>query len=228
VAPDILELETARMAQVFKRGSNALARASIILGVVGIGVVGAIIYLAVRSDSALGVGVPPPQPVPFSHAHHSGGDGIHCLYCHTNVEKSNYAKIPPTETCMNCHSQIWADSPNLEPVRESWRTGEPIRWNLVHDIPDFVYFNHSIHIKKGIGCSSCHGNVTEMNMTWKDQSMNMAWCLDCHGQPEKYVRPRSEIYNPTYPREQPDRALGHQLVREYGIQKKVHCYACHR
>lgn len=216
------------MPQVFPRGSNAVARASLIAGAVVAGLIAAVAFFLVRSPYASGVNTPPDQPVPFSHKHHSGGDGIDCRYCHTTVETSPYASVPPTETCMNCHNQIWANSPNLEPVRESWRTGQPIEWTKVHDLPDFVYFNHSIHINKGMGCSTCHGPVNSMNLTWQAQPMNMTWCLNCHSQPEKYIRPKSEIYNVEYEYPADQLTLGHRLVQEYGVERKLSCSVCHR
>ena len=133
--------------------------------------------------------------MPFSHEHHVRGLGIDCRYCHTSVEKSSFAGIPPTETCMTCHSQIWTDSPMLEPVRTSLRTNTPIRWNRVHDLPDYVYFNHGIHVQKGVGCVSCHGRVDQMPLTWKAEPMTMEWCLSCHRNPEKHLRPREEVFN---------------------------------
>ena len=133
--------------------------------------------------------------MPFSHAHHVGGIGIDCRYCHTSVEKAAFAGIPPTKTCMNCHSQIWNQSPTLEPVRESYRTDKSIEWVKVHDLPDFVYFNHSAHVNKGVGCTTCHGRVDKMPLMWQEESLQMEWCLDCHRAPEKYVRPRAEVFN---------------------------------
>src|SRR5437660_2869412 len=135
------------------------------------------------------------QPVQLSHKHHVGDDGIDCRYCHTSVEKSAFAGVPPTETCMTCHSQIWTESPLLAPVRESYRTGRPIQWQRVHDLPDFVYFNHSIHIKKGIGCVSCHGRIDEMPITRKHQTLSMRWCLSCHRSPEKNMRPHEKVFD---------------------------------
>ncbi len=216
------------MPQVFHRSSNAIARLSLLGGAAAAAIVGAVAFYLVRSDYATGAKIPPEQPVPFSHAHHAGGDGIDCRYCHTTVETSSYAGVPPTETCMNCHSQIWTNSPNLALVRQSFQDGDPIEWTRVHDLPDFVYFNHSIHISKGIGCSTCHGDVTTMNLTWQDQPLNMTWCLDCHSQPEKYVRERKDIYDMDYQPPANQMELGHRLVREYGIEKKLSCSVCHR
>ena len=172
------------------------------------------------------------QPVPFSHEHHVGGLGIDCRYCHTSVETSAFAGIPPTKTCMNCHSQIWSTSPTLEPVRASFRTGQSIQWTRVHDLPDFVYFNHSIHVNKGVGCDTCHGRVDQMPLTWQENSLQMEWCLDCHRNPEKYVRPReSGLHHGLPARRRPGRRSGAELVKEYKIQDQrtlTSCSTCHR
>ncbi len=171
------------------------------------------------------------QPVPFSHAHHVGGLGIDCLYCHTSVETSSFAGIPPTKTCMNCHQQIWATSPELEPVRESFRTGRSIEWTRVHDLPGFVYFDHSIHVNKGVGCETCHGRVDQMPLMWQEASLQMSWCLDCHRQPEKYVRPREHIYTMGYEPPGGQLETGRRLVAEYGIRDAnilTSCSTCHR
>lgn len=216
------------MAQVFPRGSNTIARASIAGAVLAIGVIAAVAYVLVRSDYASGARNAPAQPVPFSHAHHVGGDGIDCRYCHTSVEKSSFAGIPPTKTCMNCHSQIWSQSPLLQPVRDSFQTGKPLEWARVNNLPDFVYFNHSIHVTKGIGCSTCHGRVDKMQLTYKVNTLNMGWCLNCHNNPEKYVRPKSEVFNMQWTPPANQLEVGRQLVKEYGIVRKTNCSTCHR
>ena len=151
-----------------------------------------------RSDYVTGANTNVTQPVQFSHAHHVGGLGIDCRYCHTSVDQSSFANIPPTKTCMNCHSQIWVTSPYLEPVRSSWRTGESIQWTRVNNLPDFVYFNHSIHVKKGIGCETCHGRLDQMPGIYQAQSLQMEWCLNCHRHPEQYVRPREAVVTMGY------------------------------
>jgi hypothetical protein len=147
------------MAQVFDRSSNALARASLVLTGLIVIALGVALDQLQRSPWVTRQGQRPDQPVPFSHKHHVEGLGLQCQYCHTSVEKSSYAGIPPTKTCINCHSQIWTNAQLLEPVRQSWATGESIQWIKVHDLPDYVYFNHEIHVNKGIGCASCHGRV---------------------------------------------------------------------
>jgi Cytochrome c7 and related cytochrome c len=183
------------MAQVFDRSSNALARASLVLTGLIVIAVGVALNSLQRSPWVTRQGQRPDQPVPFSHKHHVEGLGLQCQYCHASVEKSSYAGIPPTKTCMNCHSQIWTDAELLKPVRDSWATGASIQWIKVHDLPDYVYFNHEIHVNKGIGCASCHGRVDEMPLMYEENSLQMEWCLNCHRNPVKNLRPTSEIYN---------------------------------
>jgi hypothetical protein len=183
-----------------------------------------------RSDYATEQDVFRDQVVPFSHQHHVSGLGIDCRYCHTSVETSAFAGIPATEVCMSCHSLIWRDSPMLEPVRESLRTGKPLVWTRVHDLPDFVYFDHSIHVAKGIGCESCHGRVDEMPLMRRAHSLQMSWCLDCHAGPERFIREKSEIYRFGTERKSKAREHGLELVREFGIDRKqlLDCWTCHR
>jgi hypothetical protein len=183
------------MAQVFDRSSNALVRGSLVLTGLIVIALGVALNSLQRSPWVTRQGQRPDQPVPFSHKHHVEGLGLQCQYCHTSVEKSSYAGIPPTKTCMNCHSEIWTNAQLLEPVRHSWATGESIRWIRVHDLPDFVYFNHEIHVNKGIGCASCHGRVDEMPLVYEENSLQMEWCLNCHRNPAKNLRPTSQIYN---------------------------------
>ena len=148
-----------------------------------------------RSNYVTEVGVVRDQPVPFSHEHHVAGLGLDCRYCHTSVETSASAGMPSTATCMNCHARIWNQSPLLEPVRASYRTGESLEWTRVHDLPDFVYFNHSVHVAAGVGCASCHGRVDKMPLMWREHSLHMDWCLACHRNPEPHRRPREEVFN---------------------------------
>jgi cytochrome c7-like protein len=185
-------------------------------------------YLIVRSPYETMQNVPREQPVPFSHEHHVGGLGIDCRYCHTSVEVSSFAGIPPTKVCMNCHSQMWASSPALAPVRTSYRGGKSIQWTRVNDLPDFVYFSHNIHIHKGIGCSSCHGRVDRMPLTWQAQPLTMEWCIDCHRNPKLQVRPKEEVFNMEYTPPPDQEALGRRLVREYHIRSLTSCSTCHR
>jgi ferredoxin len=183
------------MAQIFDRNANALARMSLVFtGLIVIGL-GLTLDQLQRSPWVTRQGQRAEQPVPFSHKHHVQGLGLQCQYCHVSVEKSGYAGIPPTKTCMNCHAQIWTNAALLEPVRHSWATGESIQWIKVHDLPDYVYFNHSIHVNKGIGCSTCHGRVDEMPLMYQQNTLQMEWCLNCHRNPGKNLRPTSEIYN---------------------------------
>lgn len=216
------------MAQIFHPGANSLVRLSIVGAVVTVAALGVGAGLFARSSFATGVDVARDQPVPFSHKHHVTGLGIDCRYCHTAVEVSSYAGIPPTATCMNCHSQIWVDSPMLEPVRSSWQTGESLQWNRVNDLGDFVYFNHSIHLTKGVGCSSCHGRVDQMPLMAKGETLLMEFCLDCHNAPEKFLRPRAEVFNMAWEPPANQLEVGRQLVQEYGVQSLTSCSTCHR
>jgi hypothetical protein len=183
------------MPQIFDRSSNALARASLVLTGLIVIALGVTLDQLQRSPWVTRQGQRPEQPVPFSHKHHVTGLGLQCQYCHTSVEKSSYAGIPPTKTCMNCHAQIWTNAALLQPVRDSWVTGESIPWIKVHDLPDYVFFNHSIHVNKGIGCASCHGRVDQMPLMYEQNTLQMEWCLNCHRNPGKNLRPTGQIYN---------------------------------
>ncbi|MHB1023445.1 MAG: cytochrome c3 family protein [Acidobacteriaceae bacterium] len=183
------------MAQIFDRSSNALARMSLVLTGLIVIALGVTLDQLQRSPWVTRQGQRAEQPVPFSHKHHVEGLGLQCQYCHTSVEKSSYAGIPPTRTCMNCHSQIWTNAVLLEPVRHSWATGQSIPWIKIHDLPDYVYFNHEIHVNKGIGCATCHGRVDEMPLMYQQNTLQMEWCLNCHRNPAVNLRPTSEIYN---------------------------------
>ncbi len=183
------------MAQIFDRSSNALARMSLVLSGLIVIALGVTLNSLQRSPWVTRQGQRAQQPIPFSHKHHVEGLGLQCQYCHTSVEKSSYAGIPPTKTCINCHAQIWTNAALLEPVRHSWATGESIQWIKVHDLPDYVYFNHEIHVNKGIGCASCHGRVDQMPLMYMENSLQMEWCLNCHRNPAVNLRPTSEIYN---------------------------------
>ncbi len=220
------------MPQIFHRSANTISRVSL-FGAVFIlaGVAWALAEIQ-RSPYNTRAFVARQQPVQFSHKHHAGDDGIDCRYCHTSVETSSFAGIPPTATCMNCHSQLFANSPFLEPVRESFRSGKPIEWKRVHDLPDFVYFNHSIHISKGFGCSTCHGRVDRMPLMWNVASLHMEWCLECHRNPAKYIRPREQAFNMDWPPAGYDQAVeGKKLVKLYHIgrvEEITNCSTCHR
>lgn len=216
------------MPQIFPRSSNSIARVGIVVAALTAGGVVWSAYKLNAGSFTTDVSVAIEQPVQFSHKHHVTDDGIDCRYCHTTVETSAFAGIPPTETCMNCHSRIWSTASYLEPVRASFRTGQSLRWTRVHDLPDFVFFNHSIHVNKGVGCSTCHGRVDLMPLTYKVNTLFMQWCLDCHRQPEKYVRPRDQVFNMTYAAPENQMELGERLVTEYKIQKLTDCVTCHR
>ncbi len=175
------------------------------------------------------VGYMPTQPVAFEHAIHVTQLGLDCRYCHFAVETSSVAGIPPTQTCMNCHSQIRKDSPKLEAVRQSWQTGEPIHWIRIHRAPDFVYFNHSVHVNRGISCVSCHGHINHMRTVWHDQPQSMSWCLDCHRHPEKNIRPLDKVYDLDWkPEGVSQEQMGEKLVRDWGIDPPKTCAGCHR
>jgi len=219
------------MSQIFNRSANQIARFSLVGGALAVGLVAWVGLLLMRSDFVTGANANVTQPVQFSHAHHVGGLGIDCRYCHTTVEESAFANIPPTKTCMNCHSQIWTNAPILEPVRASFRENRPIEWTRVHDLPDFVYFNHSIHVAKGVGCATCHGPVDRMPLMYQENSLQMRWCLDCHRNPAKYVRPKDQVFNMSYVRPANDPGLGERLVQEYKIaspNQLTSCSTCHR
>ena len=216
------------MSQIFHRSTNTFSRFSIFGGVFILGLVTWALSELNHSDYATRAKAPVEQPIPFSHEHHVGGLGIDCRYCHTTVENSSFANIPPTKTCMNCHSQIWNTSPTLEPVRDSYRTDRSIRWIKVHDLPDYVYFNHSIHVNKGVGCTTCHGPVNRMPLTWQHASLQMEWCLECHRNPELFVRPRSEVFSVAWKPPADQEEMGRKLVAEYKIQSLTSCSTCHR
>jgi hypothetical protein len=206
------------MPQIFDRSSNALARMSLVLtGLIAIAL-GVTLDQLQRSPWVTRQGQRADQPVPFSHKHHVQGLGLQCQYCHTTVEKSSYAGIPPTRTCMNCHAQIWTNAQLLQPVRNSWYTGQSIQWIKVHDLPDFVYFNHEIHVNKGIGCETCHGRVDEMPLMYEQNTLQMEWCLDCHRNPSKNLRPTSEIYNMAWEQPSEDHPVWCRAVSDrYGV-----------
>jgi len=216
------------MSQIFHRSANTFSRVSIFGAVFIVAGLLGLTAQVNRSPWVTGARVAREQPIQFSHERHVGGNGIDCRYCHTSVEDSRFAGIPPTKTCMNCHSEIFSNSPFLEPVRASFATGKPIQWTRVNDLPDFVYFDHSIHVNKGVGCTTCHGQVDRMPLMWQEQSLQMEWCLDCHRNPEQYVRPRDAVFRVDYQPPSNQRELGARLVAEYDIQKLTSCSTCHR
>jgi hypothetical protein len=240
------------VAQIFSPTADTWLRAVLIALVVG--TVGSLLLAGgvARSQYVTEVARTPMQPVPFSHKHHAGELGIDCRYCHTSVERSAFAGLPPTETCMNCHRQIWTNAELLEPIRASYRDNVPVQWTRVNNVPDFVYFNHSVHVAKGIGCQSCHGNVDRMPLMFQNASLQMQWCLDCHRNPTKNVRPREEVFNMNWnpgdrasflkympsPREaanphwepsgQDVARLQAKLAKDYELKSLTSCSTCHR
>ncbi len=216
------------MPQIFHRSFNVVSRLTIFGALFFLAALGWVVAKTIRSPYSTNAFVAVEQPVPFSHQHHVGKLGIDCRYCHTSVENSSFAGMPSTKICMNCHSQIWVGSEMLEPVRQSYRLNRSIEWNRVHRLPDFAYFDHSIHVKKGIGCVSCHGRVDEMPLTWKVHSLHMDWCLDCHRRPERHVRPRDQVFNMAYEPPEDQLSLGAKLVEQYQIKSKTSCSYCHR
>jgi hypothetical protein len=219
------------MAQIFHPSTNTISRVTIFGGLILICLLVGIMYQVESSSYVTNADVVRQQPVQFSHKHHVGDDGIECRYCHTTVETLAFAGIPPTKTCMNCHSQLYVDSPYLEPVRESFRTGKPLIWTRVHKLADFVYFNHSIHVNKGIGCSSCHGRVDQMPLVRQVASLQMQWCLECHRHPEFYLRPKDQVFNMAWEPGPDQKERGLQLAKAYHIRPPdaiTSCSTCHR
>lgn len=216
------------MSQIFHPASNTLAKASIFGGIFILMALIGILAEISRSPYITQVSVAREQPIPFSHKHHVEGLGLDCRYCHTSVETSSAAGIPSISTCMNCHSVIWNNAKILEPLRESFRKDLPVEWVRVHDLPDFVYFDHSIHVQKGIGCAECHGEVHEMPLMWRVETLHMEWCLSCHRNPEKYVRPKEEVFNTAWVAPSDDASLRQALANEYQLKQKTNCTVCHR
>jgi len=183
------------MAQIFPKSFNWFAKISIVAVLFLAGAAGFVGYAMTQSDYWTRTGIAITQPIQFSHAHHVNGLGIDCRYCHTTVENSSFAGIPPTKTCMNCHQQIWTGAPMLEPVRESYKSAKALEWERIHRLADFVFFDHSIHVNSGIGCTSCHGRVDQMQAVYQKNSLLMNWCLECHRDPARHVRPKDQIFN---------------------------------
>lgn len=219
------------MAQIFRPRSNAIARAILLAVVLSLGGAGWVAWGVQNSSYATGQHVAYEQPIPFSHEHHVGGLGIDCRYCHTTATVSPFAGIPPTSTCMTCHSQIWTNAPMLQPVRDSWRNNEPIRWNRVHQLPGYVYFDHSAHVNKGVGCATCHGPVDRMPLMWQFAPLTMSWCIQCHRDPAPNLRPREEVFNMNYTPPADPAALGQELMERYQVHSRqllTNCSTCHR
>ena len=219
------------MPQVFPRWTNVGSKMSIFGTLTFLALLTWACIVYVQSSYGTNAGLSLVQPVPFSHQHHVGVLGIDCRYCHTSVEQSPFAGMPPTKTCMNCHSQMWVGSQMLAPVRESYRTNRSIEWERVYNTPGFVYFAHHIHVQKGVGCSTCHGRIDQMPFTQQAPSLLMEWCLDCHRDPARHIRPREEVLNMNYQPPADQRQLGEPLVEEYDIRDTRHltsCSICHR
>ena len=217
-------------AQVFHPSTNSLARTSLLVGALLAAIIPALLAVYIRSDFYSRVRDPLSQPIPFSHERHVAGNGMDCRYCHTSVENAAFAGIPATETCMTCHSQVLAGTTLIQNIQTSWDTDKPIVWTRVNDLPDYVFINHSIHISKGVGCDTCHGPVNQMRLTWREHPLQMEWCLDCHRHPEKFLRPREEVFNMNYQAPADQLALGERLVREYNVNTSqiTSCSTCHR
>jgi len=191
------------------------------------------VYLVVlvgtgASPKTTDVGYAPEQPVPYSHALHVGQLGLDCRYCHNTVEVAAKAAIPSTQTCMNCHARIRATSPKLLAVRESYATGMPVPWVRVHDLPDYVYFNHAAHVRRGVGCVSCHGRVDTMEVVQQVAPLSMGWCLDCHRQPERHLRPPELVTSMDWVAPEDPVAYGRRLREQRGIRPSTDCWTCHR
>jgi hypothetical protein len=219
------------MAQFFNRSANNIARISMVMVVVLGGVAFYVYTQVARSSYLTGQFLEKQQPVQFSHKHHVGDDGIDCRYCHSTVETTATAGMPPTQTCMNCHSQLWNDSPYLEPVRASFRENKPIQWERVHDLPEFVYFNHSIHVAKGVGCSTCHGQIDQMPAVYQENTLQMEWCIACHRSPENKIRPRSEVTSMNWQDADLTTEERSKLKEDYKIRSRemlTSCSTCHR
>jgi hypothetical protein len=218
------------MPQLFSPASDTVARTVLVAALVVPFLLVALAYGVAQSPMVTDQKAVLTQPVPFSHEHHVGQLGIDCRYCHTEVEKAWFAGMPPTETCMTCHSQIWTNAAMLAPVRESFATDKPIPWQRVYRIPDYVYFDHSVHVAKGVGCTTCHGPVNRMPLMYQEPPLTMGWCLDCHRDPTKNLRPQSQIFSLDWqpPSDQEER--GHKLLAEYGIKVDhlTDCSVCHR
>lgn len=216
------------MAQLFPPAANSFSKAGLIGLVVLVFAATAVYALLYRSPYVDEKRVVREQPVPFSHQHHVGDLGLDCRFCHASVEKSSFAGIPPVSTCMTCHSQLFTDSALLQPVREAAGNGRPLKWVRVNGLPQFVYFDHSIHVNKGVGCATCHGPVDKMPLTWRESSLEMRWCLSCHEHPENFVRPPAEVFAMDYRPPSGQSAFGRRLMLENHVHSRMDCATCHR
>jgi hypothetical protein len=216
------------MAPLFRPWANTFFRVSLAVLVGGVATLIGSLMVYARTPFATGQQDPVDQPVPFDHRHHVGDDRIDCRFCHTLVERSAIAGIPSTATCMGCHAQVWNKSPVLALVRESYFTDRPIPWVRVHRLPDFVYFNHAIHVAKGVGCVTCHGRVDRMAAVSQVATLTMGFCLDCHREPEKHLRPREEVLSLAWEPDEAPAVLGARLKAQYDVRPRTSCTACHR
>jgi hypothetical protein len=215
------------LAQLFKRWTNKLPLAIVSIVILGLaGVIGFFSFFG--SPRYTDAGYRPQQPVPYSHALHAGQLGMDCRYCHHTIESAAHANLPPTQTCMNCHKLILPESSRLMLVRESWSSGQPIAWTKVHLLPDYVYFNHSAHLKAGIGCFSCHGNVARMAVVSQVEPLSMGWCLECHRLPDSHLRPAAEITSMTWQPGADQARFAAALREEKKLNPPQDCSGCHR
>ncbi|MBE2203278.1 MAG: cytochrome c3 family protein [Chthoniobacterales bacterium] len=217
------------MANFFPKWTNwTPLKVVICLGVLGTAVSGGMWYYFTPKYTR--VGYMPTQPVPYSHAIHVEQLGMDCRYCHSYVEVASHSNVPTTQTCMACHTQIRANSPKLEAVRESWKTGQPVNWVRIHKVPDYTYFNHAAHVNRGVSCFSCHGSINEMTTVFQDQPQSMSWCLDCHRAPENHLRPPKEVYNMKWkpPEGETQRQIGSALKAAWEVEPPLTCGGCHR
>ncbi|MGD0674205.1 MAG: cytochrome c3 family protein [Polyangiaceae bacterium] len=216
------------MRPLFPIWSDSLFRLCLVVAATGFVATATLTILWARTPYATKEDEPVQQPIEFDHRHHVRDDGIDCLYCHYEAQRSKYAAPPPTSVCMNCHSQVWQESERLAPVRASWFDDRPLRWRRVHQLPAFVYFDHSAHVSHGVGCAECHGRVDLMAQVHAVAPLTMEWCLDCHRDPDPHLRPLSEITNMEWHPAGPRREIGARVKRDLHVQPSVQCTTCHR
>jgi hypothetical protein len=218
------------MPQLFRPVADTVSRVILVTILIAPFALAGGAYALMRSQYVTGQSITLNQPVPFSHAHHVGGLGIDCRYCHTSVETSAFAGMPPTTTCMTCHSQLFTNAAILAPVRQSLADNKPIHWQRVHRLPGYVYFDHSIHVAKGVGCTTCHGAVETMPLMRQVAPLTMGWCLDCHRDPKPYLRPHDQIFSTQWHAPDDQLERGKQLLVAYHIETEhlTDCSRCHR